>query len=257
MDRVAAPRQRRADEESEDDPKPKRKQAARLAARWCASLFPGHEAVYDGDLTSPPASEDDEPEPGGASSPLPSALAVEEVTGAAPDTPRSAAPVTPFAWNPAALTSAVRQAVDPPVIDLSDWRSWFAEAPAARVPERNLPVDLGPAPERPGPEPEPVRNELAELLDAALELAEVGAAVVPEPERNLPVDLGPAPARPEPPPPIPRNQLAELIRSAAVLVVNDQPEPDPPPSRVADLDSVPSLRLDVADVRRAVREARF
>jgi ATP-dependent protease ClpP protease subunit len=213
----------------QDEDKAKARERLRVAASWCRQLFPGHESRFENVLAeladgqTPPEDGDADPAagsveddaPGVDTDPALPAPAAQGEGEPVPDTPRAPAPPEgepeqlAFAWDASLLTGAVQAAVAPPRIDLGDWRAWFSEAPAAREPERNLPVDIGPPPERP---------------------------VEPE---------------------TPRNALAELIGSAVRLAANDQPAPDAPSAPEPELPALPPIRLDVADVRRAVREARY
>jgi len=218
----------------------------RVAARWCARLFPGHEQPFKNALADIPAETevDDDDEPGGDPQDAPTD----------PVLPDPAA----FEWDASALTGAVQAATAPPQIDLGDWRSCFSEAPAMPEPERGLPVNLGPAPARPTPVADPARAPLAVGVDlgdwrnAFADMPELVAPAAPGP-----VDLGPAPARPAPDPAPVRNPLAEAIAAAVDITAKTQPEPDAPAAAEPELPEVPPIRLDVEDVRRAVREARF
>lgn len=211
-----------APDEDEDKAAAKaRAERLRVAASWCRQLFPGHESRFENVL----ADDDADPSPGDVGPGAPTgedtdpALPAPAAQGEGepvPDTPSgTGSPEAPegeqlaFTFDASTLRSAVQAAVAPPQIDLGDWRAWFAEAPAAREPERNLPVDLGPPPERP---------------------------VEPE---------------------TPRNPLAELIGAAVRVAANDQPAPAPAPAAEPELPALPPVSINVADVRRAVREARF
>lgn len=205
-----------------------------------------------------------EPPSGGVSNCLPPpAPAAVGPAGDAALTP-SASPAdgdqpAPFAWDPSALTAAVQSAVAPPEIDLGDWRAWFSEAPAMRTKDHNAPVVL-PAYERPAPAPEPVANPLAEMIRLTTTTAANNRPAVPvAADRNAPVDLGPPPVRPADPTPAetPRNVLADMIGAAVTLTANDQPAPELLPQPAPELPEAPPIRLNVADVRRAIREARF
>ena len=239
----------------------------RVAARWCAKLFPGHERPFENVLAELPEGEqqdDTDPalpapaapvEDGPAVAPAaagPSEAEVEDVA----DEPEQPA----FAWDASALTGAVAAATAPPEIDLGDWRSFFAEAPAMPEPERNAPANLGPVPARPVPAPDPQRAPLAvgvnlgDWRNAFADMPELVAPTAPGP-----VDLGPAPARPAPEPAPVRNPLAEAIAGAVDITAKAQPEPVPAPVAAEPelLPALPPIRLDVEDVRRAVRESRY
>lgn len=262
----------------EDAPNPDEDKAAkaraerlRVAASWCRQLFPGHESRFENVLAE---QDDTDPSPGDVGPGAPTgedtdpALPAPAAQGEGepvPDTPSGTGSPEDeddepeqlaFTFDASMLRSAVQAAVAPPQIDLGDWRAWFHEAPAAREPERNLPVDLGPMPERPAPAPAPARNPLAELIGAAVNLAANDQPAAPPPVRNAPVDLGPPPERPAEPE-TPRNPLAELIGAAAHVAVNDQPAPESAPATEPELPALPPVRINVADMRRAVREARF
>jgi ATP-dependent protease ClpP protease subunit len=264
-----------------DDGAPEDVRPLRVAARWCARLFPGHEQPFENVLADAPAEaedddeDDDEAESEPQGGPTDPALPAPAASAAGGTDAPPAVPVPPadtlpepvdepadepvaFAWDASTLVGAVRAATAPPQIDLGDWRSFFAEAPAMPEPERNLPVDLGPVPARPAPVPNPARAPLAVGVDlgdwrnAFADMPELVAPAVPGP-----VDLGPAPARPAPDPAPVRNPLAEAIAAAVDITAKTQPEPDAPAAPAPELPEVPPIRLDVEDVRRAVREARY
>jgi ATP-dependent protease ClpP protease subunit len=246
----------------------------RLAAKWCEKLFPGHEQAFRdaADEVSPDSDAEDALDPdaengstadGATEDPAPDAPAVQDVGDQAGDTPNPAgspdvseAP-TAFTWTDDlvdALVGSVARATRPPEIDLGDWRAWFGDAPAAREPERNRPVDLGPPPDRPAP-PD-TRPTLADLIRFGVQTGEQNAPAEREPERNRPVDLGPPPDRPAPPAPAQPNRLADLIGAAVRLASNDQPAVEAPPQAPV-ATSEPPFRLDVDDVRRAIKESRY
>lgn len=242
----------------------------RVAARWCAQLFPGHERPFENVLAELPDADevaDDEPQDGPTDPVLPAPAApVEGGSATAPavaEPPAGADPAAEaeqlaFTWDASALTGAVAAATAPPQIDLGDWRAYFAEAPAMPEPEWNAPANLGPAPARPAPAADPARAPLAVGVDlgdwrnAFADMPELVAPAAPGP-----VDLGPAPARPAPAPAPVRNPLAEAIAAAVDITAKSQPEPAPAPAAEPELPAAPPIRLDVEDVRRAVREARF
>lgn len=259
-----------------------RAERLRVAARWCRDQFPGHEQAFENALAELPEAatgdaeddedaddEDDEGEqddaPKAPALPAPAAREDGPVppttgTGASQDGGEVVTEPEQFAfeWDASALTGAVRAATSPPSIELTDWRSWFADAPAASLPDRSGPVNLGPAPARPAPAPETPRNPLAELIGAAVDMAANDQPARPVDDKNTPVDLGPAPERrPAAPPAVPRNPLAEQIGAAVDLAAKDQPAADLEPESGPELPPLPPIRIDVADMRRAVREARF
>jgi hypothetical protein len=94
--------------------------------------------------------------------------------------------------------------------------------------------------------------DLGDWRNAFADMPELVAPAAPGP-----VDLGPAPARPAPAPAPVRNPLAEAIAAAVDITAKTQPEPDAPAAPAPELPEVPPIRLDVEDVRRAVREARY
>jgi ATP-dependent protease ClpP protease subunit len=288
---------------------PENVQPLRVAAQWCAKLFPGHEQSFENVLADVPVEidKDDKPENGPTDPALPApAASATDGTAAIPATTVPSAEAPAFTWDVSVLTSAVRAATEPPRIDLGDWRSCFAEAPAMTEPAAPGPVDLGPAPARPAPVPDVTRTPLSVGVDlgdwrtafaTAPAVAEPAApgpvdlgpaparpAPAPDPTRtplpvgvNLgdwrsafadmpelvtsaasgPVDLGPVPARPAPDPTPVRNPLAEAISAAVDITTKTQPEPDAPAASAPDLPEVPPIRLDVKDIQRAAREARY
>ena len=147
------------------------------------------------------------------------------------------------AYAPTALAPRrVRAVAVPPAaepapaapVDIDTWRDMFASfRPAAKV-------DVG-------------------MLTEAIRTG-VGISAVNQPENQpapaAPVDLGPAPVKAEPEPTMPRNPIAELISGAVDLAAKNRPEPENQPVPVQHDDN-PPLQLDVAALRRAVKESRF
>ena len=268
----------------------------RVAAQWCARLFPGHERAFEDVLAELPDVSTD---------PAPPVPAAPDPDGAM-TSPEEVAPPGDLSWNASTMIDAVRAATAPPQVDLDDWRSCFAEAPAVPGPQAPGPVDLGPVPARVGPVPDRDRQPLAVGVDLGdwktafssapsvplpapvgpVDLGPAPARSVPAPDPARtplavgvelgdwraafstapattgpipagPVDLGPAPARPAPPPAPVRNPLAEAIGAAVDITMKTQPEPDAPAALAPDLPEVPPIRLDVKDIQRAAREARY
>lgn len=267
--------------------------ALRVAAQWCRVLFPAHTeaaarfenaaaALPAIDGTDTPAgahtgpledettpTEDDgvtRPAVGATIDPPPPAPAAVGQPEGAPDTPPVAPsgdgtpePAPVVALDVSAFRAAVQGAVRPPQVDIADWRTHFGNMPALPVRDHNAPVVL-PELER---KPEPVARDrtFADLLSAATHVAMTSQpATVDEQalraQANAPVELEPLPAS-EPTPEAPRRVLADLIRGAINLTANDQPAPELTPQPGPELPALPPFRLNVKDVRRAVREARF
>lgn len=165
----------------------------------------------------------------------------------------------PFDWTAglaAQLTTSVTSAIRPPAIDLADWRRTFDgfrdNAPALSLAERR-PVELGPLPVAVLP---PAPSAVAEAVRTGVAVGSINQPAVTAPA--LPVlDLGPAPERVVPAPSAPRNPLAELIGGAVDLAVKDQPEPNTAPAGPGHTPAQPPFRLDVAALKRAVKESRF
>ena len=159
-------------------------------------------------------------------------------------------PVTVVAEEPAvdapALESAPESPAPVPTLEavLAAVRSGVASGTPALPPAP--PVVVKPAPQPVNGDPSAVRDLFAAL-----------ARDVPDqPTRTpAPVDLGPLPA-PAPAAETPPTPAADIIRAAITLAQNNRPEPhiDPPASPAL---PSPPIAVDIRDVRRAIREARF
>lgn len=169
------------------------------------------------------------------------------------------------------LAGAIRAATKPPTIDVPAWRDLFSGLAQNMPAHRDgppAPVDLGPLPARTEPAAPP-NTRLADLITGAATLA-LGRELDPQGAAPGAVPIGTGPTYGQPhesgpdgtgPPTSPhRSAMAELIRGAVTVAANDQPEPEGAPA-VPDgappIDPNPPFRLDVAALRRAVREAWF
>lgn len=94
-----------------------------------------------------------------------------------------------------------------------------------------------------------------DLLRAAVDLI---VSAPPTPAAPAPRDLGPAlPERAPEESPVKPLGLGDLIRGAVTIVANDQPEPTLPAPPAPELPPLPPISLNIADLRRALKEGTF
>lgn len=172
-----------------------------------------------------------------------------------PTAPVAESEPAPLAIGP--LADLIKESVSTVPVDVGDLRTAL-DAASTNAPEPAAPpapvADLGAAPER---RPAPDRGVPAAVTAGVRSLAEHQPE--PAPAAPAPIDLGPAPLRPTNTPSEPRPLgLADLIGGAIVVAATGQPEPElAHPEPEAPPEAITPYRLNVVDVRRAVREARL